>query len=73
MDSYSYDPNTTPVLMPPAGVVPNFINPDSIAYVSRNVSSVFLSLMLAFLIMRLYSRSMITRSCGIDDGTLMHQ
>ncbi|KAK6948148.1 hypothetical protein Daesc_009912 [Daldinia eschscholtzii] len=52
----SFDPNTTPIMMPPPGVIPNFKDPDSISYITRNVTYAFLPLMLAF---------------GLDDATMI--
>lgn len=68
MASNLIDPNTTPIMMPPEGVIPNFETPVSIAYISRDVTYPFLSLMLAFLSLRLYTRAVITHNFGVDDG-----
>ncbi|KAG8158325.1 hypothetical protein KVR01_012086 [Diaporthe batatas] len=67
MDSALMDPNTTPVMMPPEGVVPNFENPISNAYITRDVGLVFFVLMIVFLALRLCSRVLVTRSYGVDD------
>ncbi|KAH8767428.1 hypothetical protein F5883DRAFT_644439 [Diaporthe sp. PMI_573] len=67
MESAFMDPNTTPIMMPPEGVVPNFEDPVSNAYITRDVGLVFFPLMIVFLILRLCSRVVITRSFGIDD------
>lgn len=68
MASNFVDPNTTPSMMPPEGIIPNFENPVSIAYVSRDVAYTFLSLMLVFLALRLYTRAVVTHNIGVDDG-----
>ncbi|KAI0117411.1 hypothetical protein F4814DRAFT_416204 [Daldinia grandis] len=67
MSSNQLDPNITPAMMPPAGVTPNFKDPDSISYIPRNVTYVFLSLMLVFLAFRLCSRALIRHNFGLDD------
>ncbi|KAI0404660.1 hypothetical protein F4802DRAFT_565871 [Xylaria palmicola] len=66
--SLPFDPNTTPILMPPDGVIPNFQNPDSNAYISNNVIEAFLPLMLLFFLLRVYSRAVVIRKFGIDDA-----
>ncbi|KAI1477678.1 hypothetical protein F4774DRAFT_388204 [Daldinia eschscholtzii] len=63
----SFDPNTTPIMMPPPGVIPNFKDPDSISYITRNVTYAFLPLMLAFVVLRLCTRVLIRHSSGLDD------
>ncbi|KAJ2983343.1 hypothetical protein NUW58_g6268 [Xylaria curta] len=68
MSSLPFDPNTTPALMPPDGVVPNFENPDSNAYISTNVIAAFLPLMVLFLFLRLYSRAIVIHKFGVDDA-----
>lgn len=67
MDSAVMDPNKTPIMMPPEGVIPNFENPLSNAYISRAATLVFLPLMLVFLALRICSRIVVTHSFGIDD------
>ncbi|KAI0024889.1 hypothetical protein F4780DRAFT_723461 [Xylariomycetidae sp. FL0641] len=69
MSSIPDDPDTTPALAPPDGVVPNFKEPVSNAYLSRYTIYVFLPLMSFFLASRVYSRTRITHSFGVDDGT----
>ncbi|KAI0417229.1 hypothetical protein F5X98DRAFT_341749 [Xylaria grammica] len=66
--SLPFDPNTTPSSVPPDGVIPNFKDPDSNAYISTNVIEVFLPLMLVFFLLRLYSRAIVIRKFGIDDA-----
>jgi len=56
-----------PALQPPPGVVPNFVNPQSIAHQTRTAIYVTLPLMLLFLVLRLYTRLRILRAVGADD------
>ncbi|KAI0191924.1 hypothetical protein F4808DRAFT_443454 [Astrocystis sublimbata] len=65
--SLPFDPNTTPSLMPPDGVIPNFQNPDSNAWISTNVTEAFLTLMVLCMILRLYSRVIVIHKFGADD------
>ncbi|KAG8157018.1 hypothetical protein KVR01_013008 [Diaporthe batatas] len=63
----SYDPSTFPALPPPAGVLPDFIDPPTRAPAGRIVICVTLSVMLIFVILRAYTRIFMTRLFGIDD------
>ena len=65
-----FNPDLTPVLMPPKGIIPNFENPESIAYISRNVIYAFLPIMLVFLGLRLCSRGIVRHNLGLDDGKI---
>ncbi|KAM7190410.1 hypothetical protein V8F33_009526 [Rhypophila sp. PSN 637] len=57
----------TPLMRPPPGVVPNFVNPESRAYLIRTGMGSSLAVMLLFVGLRLYTRGRLTRSFGVDD------
>jgi hypothetical protein len=57
-----------PVLPPPLGVMPNFVNPENRASILIIISTIFLALLLPFVVLRLYTRIWITRTFGLDDG-----
>lgn len=57
-----------PLLPPPPGVTPNFVNPESRCSVLIIVSTICLALLLLFVTLRLYSRIWIARAFGLDDG-----
>lgn len=65
----SHIPNldNTPALMPPPGVVPNFVNPESRAIHWRIVLCATLALTLAFVAFRLYVRLRVPSKFGADD------
>lgn len=63
------DLSKIPAVAPPPGVVPNFVNPPSQAYIPKIVIYVTLPLMVIFLGMRLYTRLKKTK-LGVDDGKL---
>ncbi|KAI1211647.1 uncharacterized protein F4807DRAFT_396986 [Annulohypoxylon truncatum] len=52
---------------PPPGVTPNFIDPPSIAPISKVMIAVTLGVMYCFLLLRIYTRLWVTRSFGVDD------
>ena len=62
------DLSTIPLQAPPPGVVPNFINPPSASAEVFAVSTVLIFLSTLFLVLRLYSRLLIARGFGVDDG-----
>ena len=65
MSSSLYD---APAAEPPPGVQPNFIDPsDSQRIPLIVVNSVFMSLMLLTVIIRFYSKSLLTHTLGWDD------
>ncbi|KAI1462602.1 hypothetical protein F4805DRAFT_3005 [Annulohypoxylon moriforme] len=53
--------------LPPPGVIPNFIDPPSIAPVSKVIIAVTLAVMYFFLLLRAYTRLRVTCSFGLDD------
>jgi RsiW-degrading membrane proteinase PrsW (M82 family) len=63
------DPTTTPAGYPPAGVIPNFVDPPSLSPVYRGVIYSFVPLMFVFLFGRLYVRTRTLRDFWFDDGT----
>lgn len=54
-------------LPPPPGIVPNFVNPESRAYINTVMHSVCLTLVTLFLAIRIYTRKFICRWLGWDD------
>ena len=61
------DLSKIPALAPPPGVTPNFDNPSSIGKAIIIVNVVFLTLMLGFVIMRIYTRGILLGSLHWDD------
>ncbi|KAI9847443.1 MAG: hypothetical protein M1838_000862 [Thelocarpon superellum] len=61
------DPHNTPVLPPPAGVTPNFVDPPSKAYLETAFSIFCPVLAGVFVIARVISRLWISRAIGLDD------
>ncbi|KAI1175953.1 hypothetical protein F4777DRAFT_548569 [Nemania sp. FL0916] len=61
------DLSQIPSAPPPPGVIPNFVNPPSIAPICRIVIAVTLPLMAIFLILRIYVRVAVSKKLGIDD------
>jgi hypothetical protein len=53
---------------PPEGVTPNFIDPPSIASQVAPLRIAFASAATFFVILRIYTRGVLIRSLGIDDG-----
>lgn len=54
-------------MQPPPGVASNFINPSSVANAIIIVQAVFLTLMLGFVTLRIYTKAFLIRSLGWDD------
>ncbi|KAK2604307.1 hypothetical protein N8I77_007250 [Diaporthe amygdali] len=67
MSSASLDPSQVPVLTPPAGVIPNFIDADTRAPLVRSIACVALAVMLVFMTLRIYTRLKIIGSFDSDD------
>jgi len=63
-----FDLNTLSLSIPPEGVIPNFINPVSMAFITRDVIYAFVPVMVLFLALRIFSRVIIKHSFGFDDG-----
>ena len=61
------DPWKIPALMPPPGVVPNFLNPESHANQTIIACSIVTAAMILFLFARMYTKIHLTRSVGWDD------
>lgn len=62
------DLSNVPALAPPPGVVPNFVNPESLAPLCLIVIAFTLPLMVLFLALRLYVRLRISSATGADDS-----
>ncbi|KAK3374270.1 hypothetical protein B0T24DRAFT_594375 [Lasiosphaeria ovina] len=56
-----------PLLPPPPGVIPNFVDPPSQAHMLRSGMGSILGIMLVFVVLRLWTRIRLTRSLGSDD------
>ena len=70
MASLEIDPAllaTFPALSPPAGVKSNFVDPESRAGTFRAVAYTSLSIMMVFLLLRIYTRARVNRMFGADD------
>ncbi|KAI1121345.1 hypothetical protein F5Y10DRAFT_282568 [Nemania abortiva] len=61
------DPSRIPAAAPPSGVVPNFVNPESLAPICLIVIAITLPLMVIFLALRVYVRFWVSRKAGADD------
>ncbi|KUJ24524.1 uncharacterized protein LY89DRAFT_745434 [Mollisia scopiformis] len=62
-----------PAGRPPPGVVPNFVDPQTIRPVLTIGIYVLLPLMLSFVVARIYTRAFVTRMFGVDDcDTILH-
>ena len=57
----------TPMAKPPEGVIPNFVDPESRGYEPIITVSICLSLMIPFVITRIYANGFVTRHLGWDD------
>ena len=56
-----------PAGKPPAGVKPNLVDPNSLAHAIISVNAVFLALMLIFITLRIYTKSMLLHALWWDD------
>ena len=52
---------------PPPGVTSNFDNPESRAYETVIVFTIYLTIMMSIFLLRIYSKVFVTRSLGWDD------
>ncbi|KAF6238584.1 hypothetical protein HO173_003089 [Letharia columbiana] len=59
--------NSLPALQPPAGVQPNFVNPEDRGYILNSVATVLLCLMVSLFANRVYTKLFIIRKMGWDD------
>jgi hypothetical protein len=53
---------------PPPGFTPNFVDPPSIAWQVAPIRVAFSSAATFFVILRIYTRGVLIRTLGIDDG-----
>ncbi|KAF7502448.1 hypothetical protein GJ744_005794 [Endocarpon pusillum] len=67
MDFATMDLTKTPSGPPPPGVIPNFVDPPTNAHISVIVLSIMLSLMLIFVLLRVYSNFWISHRFAISD------
>ena len=58
-----------PVIPPPPGVTPNFVDPETRAPLVIVFSAISLGLMLPIVVARLYTKAWVLCSSGWDDGT----
>lgn len=77
MENSPSDPNLTPALKAPDGMVSNLVDPPSEAYITIVVLSIFLIVTTPLVLIRLYTRHFITRhlwwdDCKLDDRFLNH-
>ena len=59
--------NTLPALQPPAGVQPNFVNPENRGYIQNSVASVLFGLMICLFANRVYTKLFVIRKASWDD------
>lgn len=59
--------NTLPALQPPAGVEPNFVNPEDRGYLLNSVATVLFCLMVCLFGNRVYTKLFIVRKANWDD------
>ena len=59
--------DTYPALAPPAGVEPNFVDPEDRGYILNSVATVLFCLMVCLFANRIYTRLFIIRKCAWDD------
>ena len=59
--------NTLPALQPPAGVQPNFVNPENRGYIQTTVASVLFGLMVCLFANRIYTKLVVVRKLSWDD------
>jgi hypothetical protein len=67
IDPSKMDMTKTPAAIPPPGVIPNFINPESRARGSIISCAILTAVMLAFLILRMNTKIFILKSVGWED------
>ena len=63
----SFPPSFPGAAPPPPGVVPNLKHPVSRASSVITINVIFLGFALAFVLMRVYTRTFLTRNIGADD------
>lgn len=52
---------------PPPGVTPNFANPETNVLTTNVVGTIFTTITIILVMMRIYTRSRLTKSLGWDD------
>ncbi|PFH56667.1 hypothetical protein XA68_16175 [Ophiocordyceps unilateralis] len=63
------DPATVPILPPPPGLTPNFTDPETNSIALSRLIPVYMTLVVVFAILRLYTRARLTTlSLGVDDA-----
>ena len=62
------DLSQMPALEPPPGVKPNFTNPESRAPDVLLTTGIITALMLIFVLLRLYTKAVVLKSFGWEDG-----
>jgi hypothetical protein len=63
-----FDPNTTPALAPPEGVIPNLIDPYTRQPILIGTATACLTLTTLCILVRLYTKVRILKSLDIEDG-----
>lgn len=56
-----------PAMLPPEGVTPNFVDPYTLGPIFVIVSSVLITIMMIFVVVRIYTRIFINRKLYWDD------
>ena len=59
--------NSLPALQPPAGVQPNFINPENRGYIQNSIATVLFCVMVCLFASRVYTKFFVVRKAGWDD------
>lgn len=65
------DPNTIPAIPAPAGMVSNFANPSSFAWVTILTMVVYIVIVTPFVAARVYTRALVQKSLWWDDGMVL--
>jgi hypothetical protein len=71
----NFDPNTTPALAPPEGVIPNLINQYTRQPILIGTATACLTLTTLCIAIRIYTKIRILKSLNIEDGecSYLHQ
>lgn len=64
----AFDPNTTPALAPPEGVVPNLIDPFTRQPILIGTAAACLTLTTLCILLRLYTKLRILKTLDVEDG-----
>lgn len=65
--SSGIDLSKIPAMTPPAGVIPNFIDPETLAPLAKYIMYITTVLMFLIFCLRVYVRLRVTNSWGADD------